>query len=100
MRGCGGITALGQVKQPMKLVQISPRRVPGAVPASGSVQSKPNIDTVLPGGTAALDGEAATTGAGDVAGEMAGGAARCSMKAPCNAAMRTWFCCWTIGVST
>jgi hypothetical protein len=49
--GSGVITAFGQVKQPMKLVQSSPRGVPGAAPASGSLQSKPNIDTSSPGGS-------------------------------------------------
>jgi hypothetical protein len=43
--------AFGQVKQPMKLVQSSPRRVPGDAPASGSLQPKPNIDTSSPAGT-------------------------------------------------
>ena len=42
------ITALGQLKQPRKWVQSSPAWDPGAIPASGSLQSNPNIDMALP----------------------------------------------------
>ena len=73
--------ALGQVKQPMKLVHSSPRRVPGAVPAKGSVQPKPNIDTTSPaGGTASRSVEpgaaAAFRDTGPVQGERSSGTRR------------------------
>lgn len=48
--GSQGMIALGQVKQPMKCVQSSPLLDPGAVPESGSLQSKPNIVTAGPRG--------------------------------------------------
>ena len=53
--GSQGMIALGQVKQPMKCVQSSPLLDPGAVPESGSLQSKPNIVTAGPRGDYGLD---------------------------------------------
>ena len=67
----------------------------GAVPASGSLQSKPNIETSSLDGSRALGGDAAAAGGGDLVD-----AVRCSMKASCNAAMRTWLCLRTTGTST
>ena len=90
------MTALGQVKQPMKLVHSSPRRVPGATPAIGVRAAKTKHRDQFAGGKRCIWLARYSRLGGDCGLTLLD----VSMNAFCNAAMRVRCSACTCGVST